>query len=106
MSKYTEYEYAQQSSKPEWFGTFEINLSAQSGSSPFNEWYGFKSREDAVAVLSENNSQSFIDQFEVVSGEIYDTDSTEWCDDKEEMILAIDAKPADLNDVVRAQSRF
>jgi len=103
---YTDYEYAQQAKQPAWFGTFAINLAATSGSSPFNQWYGFQSRKDAVAVLSDDRSQQFIDNYEIFDGEIYSREFTQWDEETEETTLLEGAVPADLNDIVRIQSPF
>lgn len=120
-----DYDYAQQARKPDWFdGRHAIELAATSGSSPFNEWAGFDSREDAISVLLNTGSvkQSFIDRFEQIGDEVYykdevetamenlgfvfeDGDWSEFAAAHEAEIIAL-VKPADLKDIFFAMSRF
>ena len=46
--------YSQQSSAPKWFQSDESKIyeSATMGSSPFNEWYEFDDRKDAIIALA------------------------------------------------------
>lgn len=87
--------YSQQSLKPDWFDEVKrlggIALCATSGSSPFNEWYGFRDRKQAIQWFTEiNHSDSWHESFEARDGEIYDADGF----------------PACLQSLVYADSRF
>lgn len=102
--------YARQASKPEWYdeaAKIGIAACATSGSSPFNEWYAFK---DRAAVLNHVgklfNSQSFVDGFEWAGSEIYRRDDLVFNEDSEEYSAPENAKPADLSEMVQAESRF
>jgi hypothetical protein len=103
-------QYVQNSSAPSWFDSDDskIYVSATSGSSPFNEYYEFEDRADALNLIAKTfSSQSFIDRFEWCDGEIYDC---EWVgyDDEEgfPFLLSGEANPADLSEIVEAESRF
>tara|TARA_R100001591_G_scaffold111551_1_gene123233 strand:+ start:1017 stop:1349 length:333 start_codon:yes stop_codon:yes gene_type:complete len=109
-----EYEYEQSASPPEWFRTDESRLyfSATSGSSPFNEWYEFKDRADALKYIAEMfHSATFVDHFVWFQGEFYEYDqfkpeSIETADDIEGYVLKDGAKVADLGDMIEAESPF
>lgn len=115
--------YCQQSTAPKWFEELEnegeaITISVTSGSSPFNEWYAFKDRAQAVDFISDCfRSQSVTDGFEFAQGEIYDSeevyalldaqfgegyDYSDVIDDADLSSLT----PADLRAVCEAESRF
>jgi hypothetical protein len=100
--------YSQQSSAPEWFQSDKTKIyeSATMGSSPFNEWYEFDDRKDAIDCLAAGNNQSFVDDFEVVGDEIYRNDDLEWNEDADSLTVTKGAKPASLSSIVSAQSRF
>lgn len=73
------FDYSKQSNKPSWYEELEeqtdhevILVSCTSGSSAFNEWYGFKDREQALELLSTFESQSVVDGFQFWDGEVYD----------------------------------
>ena len=56
--------YASQSNKPDWYRSDDTKLyySATSGSSPFNEWYEFDDRSDALDLAAKSfDSQSVVD---------------------------------------------
>lgn len=106
MNTATEYNYAQQSRQPDWFDPNNaLHVSATSGSSPFNEWYAFESRRQAVADLSGAANQSYVDNFVELDGEIYHTDDVDF-DEFGNSAIRPSARPADLAEIVRAQSRF
>lgn len=50
---YPNFKYAQQAAKPLWFNEHPdwLYASATSGNSPFNEWYGFQSRQAALEII-------------------------------------------------------
>lgn len=115
--------YCQQSTAPKWFEELEnegeaITISVTSGSSPFNEWYAFKDRAQAVDFISDCfRSQSFTDGFELAQGEIYDSEelhallSEQFGDDHDFSEVIDDADlssldPADLRAACEAESRF
>lgn len=97
--------YVMQPEKPEWYESNPDKLyySATSGSHPRNEWYGFDSRQEALDFISEAFiSQSYHDNFEWLDGEIYHqfdmwaTAEKPWKN----------VSPADLSEVIRAESIF
>ena len=114
-----EYNYTQQATKPEWFGSQEINASAESGSSPFNEWYGFNSnngrstRQSALETIRETfSSQTFTDNFISIGFEIYHVDDTREITggrkttEEPEFEPVHDAIPATIAELIFAESRF
>lgn len=112
--------YARQSTSPEWFRSdnSKIYHSATSGSSPFNGWYEFDDRADAIEIFRTTfHSQSFHDNFTLAEGEVYDSDelgdllNEQFGHDHDfsEVIDAADLSgiiPADLGDVINAESKF
>jgi hypothetical protein len=107
-------QYSKSASAPEWFQSDDSKLyaSATSGSSPFNEWYEFDDRADALELIGKTfDSQSFVDRFCWFDGEIYDYDqftaeSIETADDVDGYVLKHDAEVAGLGEMVEAESRF
>lgn len=107
-------QYSQSATAPDWFQSDDskIYASATSGSSPFNEWYEFDNRADALDHIAKAfDSQSFVDGFCWFGGEIYDYDqftpeSMETADDIDGYILKDGAEVADLGEMVEAESRF
>ena len=107
-------QYSKSATAPEWFRSDDskIYASATSGSSPFNEWYEFDDRDDALDHIGKTfHSQSFVDRFSLFDGEIYDydqftTESIETADDLDGYVLKDDAEVADLGEMVEAESRF
>ena len=86
--------YASQSNKPDWYRSDDTKLyySATSGSSPFNEWYEFDDRSDALDLAAKSfDSQSVVDRFYFNEGELYVHETDE---------------VADLQEVIDAESRF
>ena len=75
------------------------------GSSPFNEWYEFDDRKEAIDFLAGGRCQSFVDYFEVVGGEVYNAGDVEWGEFGDPTVDD-GAKPASLSSIVSAQSRF
>ena len=105
--------YKQSATAPEWFKSDNLKLyaSATSGSSPFNQWYEFDDRADAIDLISTTFDQSFRDVFCWFDGEIYDFDqftpeSMEAADDPEDYVLKEGAEVASLDEIVQAESRF
>lgn len=106
--------YKQSTTPPYWFQSDESKLyfSATSGSSPFNEWYEFKDREDALKLISAAfDSQSFVDRFMWFQGEVYEYDDftpesmeTALCED--DYVLQDGAEVADIGEMIEAESRF
>ena len=67
--------YEQSATAPKWFQSDNSKLyaSATSGSSPFNQWYEFDDRCDAIWDSGMTfDSQPFMDGFCFFEGEIYD----------------------------------
>ena len=100
--------YKQQSSQPEWYNQNpdSIYLSATSGNSPFNEWYEFENREEAIRFINERfHSQAFHDKFVSYEGDYYDLED---CDhnDNEDFCPRKDSHAVDLNDIIHAESKF
>lgn len=113
-------QYAKQSTAPAWFKSDDTKLyeSATSGTSPFNEWYEFDDRADALGLINNAfDSQSFIDRFEYAQGEYYhsedlhgllieqfgkDHDFSEVIDKADLTTLT----PANLGEMIDAESRF
>lgn len=58
------YNYSQQSGMPLWYGSHLVNFCATSGSSPFNEWFGFDFEFEAYAyfrgLLHHSSSENFV----------------------------------------------
>ncbi len=112
--------YIQQSTKPAFFNsnTECLYASATSGTSPFNEWYEFDSRQEAVEFIATTfTSQSFVDGFQCAQGEIWDAEelwkllTAQFGDgfDFDEVIDEADLtslEPASLQEMVWAESRF
>ena len=87
--------YASQPNKPDWYRSDDTKLyySATSGSSPFNEWYEFDDRSDALDLVAKSfDSQSVGDFFYFNEGELY--------------VRKTDVEVADLQEVIDAESRF
>lgn len=112
-SKTTPVLYAKQPRKPEWFDESNpMHLSATSGSSPFNEWYAFQTRRDAVEWLRDTNPpQPFVDKYILFNNDYYEWDaftpeSVETMQDADDLVLKPGAEPADLSDLVADASRF
>lgn len=67
-------EYTQQANAPSWYGFDKSNFEYYSvcmGSSPFNEWYSFENRKEAVEFFTMSENQRFIDNFYIKGDEIY-----------------------------------
>ena len=107
-------QYKQSATAPEWFqsDTSKLYASATSGSSPFNQWYEFDDRADAIELIGKTfDSQSFMDGFCWFEGKIYDFDqftpeSMQAADDPEAYVLKDGAEVASLDEIVQAESRF
>lgn len=99
--------YAKQPRPPEWWDAKkEICLSATLGNSPHNEWYFFADRTEATKwIISLFDSQTYHDNFTVFNNEIYYTEDMLWKEDDTPTVKNT-ATPADLQDVINAESRF
>lgn len=86
--------YESQAHKPDWYESDDTKVyySATSGSSPFNEWYEFNNRSEALDYIAKLfDSQSVLDRFYFNDGELYVRETDE---------------VADLQEVVDFESRF
>lgn len=107
-------QYSQSATAPDWYRSDDskIYTSATAGSSPFNEWYEFDDRADALGFIEETfSSQSFVDRFCWFDDEIYDYDqftpeSIKTAEDADGFVLKAGAEVADLGEMVEAESRF
>tara|TARA_B100001057_G_scaffold27485_1_gene25251 strand:+ start:1551 stop:1874 length:324 start_codon:yes stop_codon:yes gene_type:complete len=105
--------YEQQAGAPDFWNSDpkKIYISASSGSSPFNEWYEFADRSDAVKHIEINfSSSSFHDHFQAFKNEIYEMDQftpeSFEADDLDGWSLKPNAEPADLQEIIWAESKF
>ncbi len=112
--------YAKQESAPEWFRADDSKIyeSATSGSSPFNEWYEFDDRADALELISKCfDSQSFVDRFQDAQGEFYESEELHGLlveqfgqdHDFDEVVDLADLSgllPSNLGEMIEAESRF
>ena len=106
--------------KPDWFRSDDSKIyeSATSGTSPFNEWYEFDSRKDAIALIDRAfDSQSFVNRFTPGQGEYYDADDllgvlNEQFGEDHDYDMVIDEAdlsnltPAGLGEMIEAESRL
>ena len=97
--------YERQPNKPDWYRSDDTKLyhAATSGSSPFNEWYEFDDRAEAVEHFAD---QPETDQFCWIGGEIFHLGDLEYDEVIEGFVRIKGAKPADLDEVVQSVSRF
>ena len=97
--------YERQPNKPEWYQSDDTKIyySATSGSSPFNEWYEFDDRPEAVEHFAD---QTETDQFCWIGGEIFHLADLSYDEVIEGFVRIKGAKPADLDEVVQSVSRF
>jgi len=98
--------FARQSFQPDWFGDYAINESVTSGTSPFNEWYGFDSEEKAHEELSLLDDLANPDVIVLAVGPngrlmYYSSEDVD-----EDDVVSPGASPASVRDIVRAISRF
>ena len=99
-----EFNYARQSHAPDWYDrTNHLHVAATSGTSPFNEWYGFQSEQDAHDMACRFKSQSFIDEFVNIEGRFYHSEDVMW--DRDDTPLS-EKTPACLQRMVDAESSF
>jgi len=106
--------YKQQAHKPSWYESDDSKIyhKVTSGSSPFNEWYEFDNRKDALDhVALCFYSDSFWQRFSFHNGEIYDDyqftfESINSAASGDDWILKLDAKPACIQEMIEAESRF
>jgi len=88
------YKYHKGSHAPDWFKqTNPHHYAITSGTSPFNEYYGFNNDDDVYKLAHSFTSQSFIDQF------VYIEDKKAW-HHFEDLTLA------DARSMLEAESRF
>jgi hypothetical protein len=97
--------YASQSNKPDWYRSDDTKLyhSATSGSSPFNEWYEFDDRAEALELFADEIK---LEKFCWLGGEIFHTEDLTYDEISEGFIRLEKAQPADLDEVVQSVSRF
>ena len=106
--------YDQQSTKPNWYENDDskIYVCATNGTSPFNEWYEFDDRREALELIATTfKAPSFMDQFLWVGKEIYLREdvcpkSIETAENSDDYVILPGADPADLGDIIAAESRF
>lgn len=111
-SQETKTRYARKASEPKWFAKAKcrgaLTASATSGSSPFNEWYSFPNRHEALELIATTfDSQSFLDRFvwDDDQSEIYSIDDVT-IDEAGSVTVNAGAKPADIDEMAHADSRF
>ncbi len=97
--------YERQPNKPDWYRSDDTKLyhAATAGSSPFNEWYEFDDRAEAVEHFAD---QTETDQFCWIGGEIFHLEDLSYDEVIEGFVRIKGAKPADLDEVVQSVSRF
>lgn len=97
--------YEKQPNKPDWYRSNDTKLysSATSGSSPFNEWYEFDDRAEAVEHFAD---QIQIDNFCWIGGEIFHNEDLEYDEVIEGFVRIKGAQPADLDAIAQSVSRF
>ena len=89
-----DFRYHQGPFAPEWFDSCDpYHYAITSGTSPFNEWYGFNNDEDVHELAHSFTSQTFIDEF------VFLEDRNAW-HYSEDMTLA------DERAMLEAESRF
>lgn len=99
---------------PIWWESDESKIyeRSASGSSPFNEWYEFDDRSDALDLIGKTfKSQSFCDGFTWFEGELYAYDqftpeSMSDADSPDEYELIPGAEAANLGSIIEAESPF
>lgn len=111
---------ASEGAEPEWFGADDSKIyeSATAGSSPFNQWYEFDNRAEAIDLISKVfDSQSFVDRFTYAQGEYYYSDqlfpllAEQFGEDHDFSEVTENAdlsslSTADLSAMIEAESRF
>jgi hypothetical protein len=97
--------YARQRHKPEWYRSDDTKLyhSATSGSSPFNEWYEFDDRAEAIEHFADAIQ---IENFCWIGGEIFHIEDVDYDEVSEGFVRVKGMQPANLADVVQSISRF
>ena len=97
--------YERQARKPDWYRSDNTKLyhAATSGSSPFNEWYEFDDRAEAVEHFAD---EIRLESFCWLGGEIFHTEDLTYDETSEGFVRIKGAKPADLDEVVQSVSRF
>lgn len=106
--------YEKTATKPKWYESDnnKIYACATSGSSPFNEWYEFDDRGEALEYIARHfDSQTFIDNFVWFNGEVYEYDQFEVksiaeADNVSGYVLLDEAEVASIAEMVEAESRF
>jgi len=89
-----DFKYHQGPYAPDWFDNADsYHYAITSGTSPFNEWYGFNNDEDVYKLAHSFTSQTFLDDF------IFLEDQNAW-HYSEDMTLA------DARAMLEAESRF
>ena len=98
--------YKKQSQQPEWYNSDASKIYASStfGAHPFNEWYEFDDRHDALDMINLFESQRFVDNFTHHHGEYYLTEEIIW--DGDSIQNLVNLTPADLSEMIAAESNF
>ena len=104
--------YKQQEVQPAWFNENASHFyhAVTSGSSPFNEWYEFRTESDALDFALTFKSQSVIDRYcrITVDGKDrwYDNEDVIGFDEADGYSVEEGANPACFADLAQAESRF
>lgn len=97
--------YERQSSKPEWYdsNSAKTYTKVTFGSSPFNEWYEFENRSEAIEHFAD---QINIDHFHWLGGEIFHIEDLFYDEVSEGFMYKKRPIPADLGEIAQSVSRF
>lgn len=98
--------YARQPHKPSWFQSdaSKIYESATSGTSPFNEWYEFEDRAEAIELFTKEIDSHH--DFLWIGSEIFRFEDLAYDEDEDVYILAQGTQPAPLSEIAHSFSRF
>ena len=97
--------YSMQATKPDWYQSDQAKTYTKAifGTSPYNEWYEFTDRAEAVEHFSDQIS---IDYFHWIGGEIFHMEDLYYDDIHENFINPSKATPADLGVIAQSVSKF
>ena len=98
--------YQKQTHEPSWFNSDDSKMyaSATFGTHPFNEWYEFDDRQDALDMINLFDSQRFVDTFTYYNGEYYLSEDILWDGDSIQNIVNL--RPAEIDEMIHAESAF
>jgi len=98
--------YLKQPHKPDWFNStdFKIYASATFGTHLSNEWYEFDDRRDALEMINLFDSQRFVETFTYYNGDYYLSEEIIW--DGDSIRNIVNLKPADIGEMISAESNF